>query len=56
MYALICMHACMPVAINVSGLKVGQMTRTMWITWVTFLMGRVGIIHKSGCDPDFLVH
>ena len=28
------------------GLKVGRMTRTMWVTWVTFLMGQVGLIHK----------
>ena len=29
-----------------AGLKVGRMTRTMWVTWVTFLMGQVGLIHK----------
>ena len=27
----------------IAGLKVGWMTRTMW---VTFLMGQVGLIHK----------
>ena len=30
----------------VAGLKVGRMIRTMWVTWVTILMGQVGIIHK----------
>ena len=29
-----------------AGLKVGRMTQTMWVTWVTFLMGQVGLIHK----------
>ena len=29
-----------------SGLKVGQMTQTIWVTWVTFLVGQVGLIHK----------
>ena len=28
------------------GLKVGRMTRTIWVTWVTFLVGQVGLIHK----------
>ena len=32
------------------------MTRTIWVTWVTILVGQVGLIHKlsklSGCDPD----
>ena len=44
----------------ISGLKVVQMIRTMWVTWVTFLMDQVGLIRKlaklSGCDPDYLVH
>ena len=31
---------------HASGLKVGRMTRTMWVTWVTFLKGQVGLIHK----------
>ena len=30
----------------ISGLKVGQMTRTIWVTWVTFFEGQVGLIHK----------
>ena len=36
----------------------GRMTRTIWVTWVMFLVGQVGLIHKliiyklSGCDPD----
>ena len=25
----------------VSGFKVGRMTQTIWITWVTFLVGQV---------------
>ena len=29
-----------------TGLKVGRMTRTIWVTWVTFLVGQVGLIHK----------
>ena len=29
-----------------SGLKVGRKTRTIWVTWVTFLVGQVGLIHK----------
>ena len=29
-----------------AGLKVGRMTRTIWVTWVTFLVGQVGLIHK----------
>ena len=29
-----------------AGLKVGRMTQTMWVTWVTFLMGQVGLIRK----------
>ena len=29
-----------------SGLKVGWMTRTIWVTWVTYLVGQVGLIHK----------
>ena len=29
-----------------SGLKVGQMTRTIWVTWVTFLVDQVGLIRK----------
>ena len=29
-----------------SGLKVGRMTRTIWVTRVTFLMGQVGLIRK----------
>ena len=33
-----------------AGLKVGQMTRTIWITWVTFLVGQVGLI----CKPYYL--
>ena len=28
------------------GLKVGRMTRTIWVTWVNFLVGQVGLIHK----------
>ena len=31
---------------SLAGLKVGRMTRTMWVTWVTFLKGQVGLIHK----------
>ena len=27
-------------------LKVGQMTRTIWVTWVTFLVGQVGLTCK----------
>ena len=30
----------------ISGLKVGRMTRTIWVTWVTFLVGQMGLIHK----------
>ena len=30
----------------VAGLKVGQMTQTIRVTWVTFLVGQVGIIRK----------
>ena len=29
-----------------SGLKVGRMTRTIWVIWVTFLEGQVGLICK----------
>ena len=29
-----------------TGLKVGRMTRTIWVTWVTFLVGQVGLIYK----------
>ena len=29
-----------------AGLKVGQMTRTIWVTWVTFLVGQAGLICK----------
>ena len=29
-----------------SGLKVGWMTQTIWVTWVTFLVGQVGLIRK----------
>ena len=36
----------MVVMINVPGLKVGRMTRTIWVTWVTFLVGQLGLIHK----------
>ena len=60
---LVLLHACMPAwsifseplfilfKINLlgllSGLKVGWMTRTIWVTWrVTFLEGQVGLIHK----------
>ena len=28
------------------GLKVGRMTRNIWVTWVTFLVGQVGLICK----------
>ena len=28
------------------GLKVGRMTQTIWVTWVTFLVGQVGLIRK----------
>ena len=28
------------------GLKVGWMTQTTWVTWVTFLEGQKGLIHK----------
>ena len=37
------------------GLKVGWMTRTIWVTWVTFLVGQVGLICQtkiSECDLD----
>ena len=37
-------------------LKVGQMIRTIWVTWVTFdgslgshLLGQVGLIRKLNC-------
>ena len=33
----------------ISGLKVGRMTQTIWITWVTFLVGQVGLICKLNC-------
>ena len=33
-----------------AGLKVGQMTKTIWVTWVTFLVGQVGLI----CKPYYL--
>ena len=29
-----------------AGLKVGWMTQTIWVIWVTFLVGQVGLIHK----------
>ena len=29
-----------------SGLKVGQMTRTIQVTWVAFFAGQSGLIHK----------
>ena len=28
------------------GLKVGQISRTIWVAWVTILEGQVGLIHK----------
>ena len=31
---------------SMSGLKVGQMTWTIWVTWVAFLVGQVGLICK----------
>ena len=31
------------------GLKVGWMTRAIWVTWVTFLVGQVGLICKLNC-------
>ena len=33
----------------VSGLKMGQMTWTIRVTWVTFLVGQVGLICKLNC-------
>ena len=30
----------------VSGLKEGRMTRTIWGTWVTFLVDQVSLIRK----------
>ena len=29
-----------------AALKVGQMTRTIWVTWVTFLESQMGLIYK----------
>ena len=36
-------------------LKVGQMIRTIWVTWVTFdgSSGSHSQTKLSGCDPDF---
>ena len=31
---------------NIPGLKVGRMIRTIWVTWVTFLLGQMDLIHK----------
>ena len=39
-----------------SGLKVGQMTWTIWVTLVTFFGGSSGSHPQtklSGCNPDF---
>ena len=30
----------------VPGCKVGRMTRTVWVTWVTVLVGQMGFICK----------
>ena len=39
------------------GLKVGWMTRTIWVTWVTFLLGQVGLIHKLNyLDVTWISH
>ena len=32
--------------ISSAGLKVSRMTRTIWVSWVTFLLGQVGLICK----------
>ena len=29
-----------------TGLKVGYITQTIWVTWVTFLEGQMGLICK----------
>ena len=29
-----------------SGLKVSRVTRTIWVTWVTFFVDQVGLIRK----------
>ena len=40
--------------VYVPGLKMGQMTQTIWVTWVTFLEDQVGLPQTklSGCDMD----
>ena len=43
LYLLTCMHIAIWL---MSGLKVGRMTRTIWVTWVTFLVGQVVLIRK----------
>ena len=41
----------------ISGLKVGQVTRTIWVTWVTFLEGQVGLICKlTYLDVTWISH
>ena len=39
-----------------AGLKVCWITRTIWVTWVTFLVGQAWGSHLqtelSECDPD----
>ena len=33
----------------IAGLKVGKITQTVWVTWVTFFEGQVGLIRKLNC-------
>ena len=44
-YRLICLYTSVP-GLLLPELKVGQMTQTIWVTWVTILEGQVGLIHK----------
>ena len=42
---------------GVSGLKVGRMTRAIWVTWVTFLEGQVGLVRKLNyLDVTWISH
>ena len=45
-FSLVSIYVAIVIVYSYTGLKVGWMTRTMWVTWVTFLMGQVGLIRK----------
>ena len=42
-FSLVSIYVAIVIVYSYTGLKVGRMTRTMW---VTFLMGQVGLIRK----------